>query len=120
MATKLSPSKLEDRVAELVMGWPSTPSSEGTHMYVCGGKYRLWLPLSDMSSAWSVVEKMRKLGFGIRISWQIIGADCHPDTTDMCQVWFSNEPNGTFYAEADTAPEAICRAALKAMEAKCI
>lgn len=62
---------------------------------------------TDIKAAWEVVEK---LGYG----WNI---DKGNDTEHEFVVYFSN-PEGQWKAVGDTAPHAICLAALKAIEVK--
>ena len=74
---------------------------------------------TDIAAAWLVVEKMQELGYPVlRLSsgdslgdkWQFHCSDA------WRQV--SHEEDKDFFANADTAPLAICRAALKALDRK--
>lgn len=60
---------------------------------------------SDISDAWQVVEKMRKCGFDVSI-W-VYGS---PNKVRVTIESSNHGPQFTF--KADTAPEAICKAAL--------
>lgn len=57
---------------------------------------------TDIAAAWTVAEKVRSKGFTLSINEEWI-------------VWFEAGPTVQHRAIADTAPHAICLAALKAM-----
>lgn len=64
----------------------------------------------DIVAAWQVMEKMRADGF----STEVLG---HPDRGFHSSIYEGRGHNRrSGYATADTAPLAICRAALNAME----
>lgn len=71
---------------------------------------------SDIAAAWLVVEKMREKGFYVRIH------DCYelPEwVVDMsCPAWSEGSGSIDVQRMCPTAPEAICRAALAALETK--
>jgi hypothetical protein len=101
--------ELDREVAEKVMGLTIDPlvESEWTYCFWSDGK-RLPLYSSNIAAAWLVVEKMRERGCYFRYDdsngpWALFGVE----------VW-----TRFWTAEADTAPEAICRAALSAVKAK--
>ena len=118
--------ELDALVAERVMGlvegvdgWAAFTSS------VCnpeeGGVVQdICFPLrpysTDIAAAWEVVEKMNKQPRNICVS--------HSPVTDrwLCQILSYRREDGTFWcgeggsAESLTAPEAICKAALMALE----
>ena len=111
-------------VAEKVMGWTrcSNEDCQGCDhpIYLTGGRWivrvpgRDWddddyifAPSTGISAAWMVVEKMREMGFMFRLqSFDTVGAEFQ-------------QPWGFFVSSsATTAPPAICKAALKAVEAR--
>jgi hypothetical protein len=65
---------------------------------------------TDIAAAWLVVEKMREQKCGVAIDWQI--------STPNCVVVNMYQPLRDIDVEicAETAPFAICRAALAALE----
>jgi hypothetical protein len=69
---------------------------------------------TDISAAWLVVERLRATGTR---GWDI-GLDTADHDEWLCQVWDDPEDNFIGSATASTAPLAICRAALAAVEAK--
>ena len=71
-----------------------------------------WCPSTDISAAWEIVEKMREVGYFIRLA----------DQDEFIRARFYN-PNflpdeKSLWIVAETVPEAICKAALLAMEDK--
>lgn len=99
--------ELDALVAEKVMGWTVALEDRGP----C----RVWRPhensaersqpippySTSIEAAWEVVEKMRQREFGFSLN-------------DAWIAWFLAAPN-EYQADADTAPHAICLAALKAV-----
>lgn len=85
--------ELDRLVAERVMGWgPCT-----------GVDLEQWHPSTDIAHAWEVVERVRGgIGFSIQ-RCEMLGWLC----------WFRSASDNV--ARADTAPLAICRAALLAL-----
>jgi hypothetical protein len=61
----------------------------------------LWSPSTDITAAWQVVEKLKAIK-------PILNYEPHPNK------WYMRFNGGEFYS-ADTAPLAICRAALIAV-----
>lgn len=109
MSTHVAGPELDRLVAEKVMGWE--PVSSGLRMrgsppdlWLCkGGRRRVmraWNPSTNIAQAWEVVERCRSLGH--RVTLQLDGA---------WRVWI----NGGLPSEDDTAPLAICFAALAAV-----
>ena len=103
--------ELDALVAEKVMGWVWGIDDERLQYLVPAGAQLTRPPLPHYSTliadAWQVVEKIgfMNLAFGDT-------SDQHPNVT----VRFWGEKAGqSCYVEADTAPEAICLAALKAV-----
>lgn len=99
-ARALPPRELDALVAEKVMGYG--PKNDPCH----AGE---WSPSTSISAAWEVVENMKEDGDVFIEWWQ----------DDLWTV--SNKPIGVrdngVILEADTAPLAICLAALKAVGA---
>ncbi|MCP1355051.1 BC1872 family protein [Aneurinibacillus migulanus] len=69
-------------------------------------------PSTNIADAWLVIGRMKKLGF----------YSSHTDLTlDSDQEWWSwhfTKGNESWAAQAETAPHAICLAALKALRAE--
>jgi hypothetical protein len=66
-------------------------------------------PSTNIAHAWLVVEKMREKGCGATVTVNPRGTYC---------AWFNTTYNQRHVAAGDTAPEAICRAALAAVRAQ--
>ena len=110
---------INEQVATRVMGWEWKPPYEisfgGTNPeWPCRGAWQAGLiyvevfdPAHSMADAWMVVEKMRDDDLRIQI-WS-------GPPRWVCKIWTgANHDFGS--ASADTAPLAICLAALKAVE----
>ena len=117
---------IDREVAEKVMGW--NPNEDGDwdtpDGHWCGYYEHEWHPSTSISDAWQVVEKLNKQGIVISLMdqhgydeeknnyrmWRVGFMDekAHEQNKSREQVWFEVE-------EADTAPLAICMAALKAV-----
>ena len=129
--------EMDALIAEKVMGLPHNELGEKCPR--CGGETRIGLDRAwcgncsewiyspypefsdDIAAAWQVVEKIREL----KSAWFEIGAnpDFMSDRGDYyCSIRGGkieyDSPSCTLELYGDTAPLAICRAALKAMEAK--
>ncbi|WP_203363062.1 hypothetical protein [Bacillus sp. REN10] len=114
--------EIDQLVAEKVMGWEIKKSelvnAEQTVNTYIESEYvldvllfnddihREWNPSEDISDAWIVVEKLSK-EFGVKV-YQDEGAPCECDL----HHW-SEEPK--YHGEAETAPMAICLAALESV-----
>lgn len=107
MDKNLSPGReLDALVAEKAMGWARNRGS-GVGFTTPDGEYRsidIWSPSTDIAAAWQVVGKLRERGFGFSLN-------------DAWIAWFLAAPN-EYQASADTAPHAICLAALRAVGAE--
>lgn len=99
--------EIDCAIAEKVMGWtkkvpaigkPWWARSDDTFAAPAHGK-KAWSPSTDIAAAWSVVEKMRMQIEPTRKGWR---AGVYGGLSDK-------------RATADTAPLAICLAALKAI-----
>jgi hypothetical protein len=119
--------ELDALVAEKVMGWTSDLYAHS----LMGEKVRLWLPpppsdvahtadtlprySTDIAAAWEVVEKVS--GPGLAFELVDVGS-FNPGYTELPR-WCASfgDGNVVIAEEADTAPHAICLAALKAVGA---
>jgi len=120
--------ELDAEVAEKVMGWTVEKCQGEPFHYFQKDPYKhmgiaqacaeqlkkmylpvddLWSPSTDIKAAWEVVEKIRE-------RFSIHSPACSMSETGY-KAFFSWEDE-TYSAVAATAPEAICRAALKACE----
>lgn len=113
--------ELDAAIAEQVMGWTKSKEFWGFHrgygrpsLPIWEPKCRCedWTPSTDIAAAWAVVERVNALGFTVKVMRENCAGvryDCTTDTPlgDLC-----------VNVTADTAPLAICRAAL-AHVAKC-
>lgn len=123
-------------VAEKVMGWHHCGDDEPLRLHTHRGGYitkhgpwqvthgilgASWFPLTDIAAAWSVVEKMWERGWNVAVcAWP----DYEPDKPYRVQI----ERRGAECREcghcnteseevcAESAPRAICVAALLAVE----
>lgn len=121
--------ELDAQIAKEVMGWVSRGEHPllGVMVYATGTSDTLLPHFStDMDSAWSVVEKMRE-----RNAAFVLGSN---GCSSQVSAWFIDgtwalgyqqnrvpehgDPHLLGAATAETAPLAICLAALKAIEAK--
>lgn len=116
--------ELDALVAEKVMGWhivtdfdlrPPEKHWNNAKGYVClvagnklndGREMKGFSPSTDIADAWKVVEKMRERGLDVYLRFVSTW------TAEFDSV--SGDVNG--FADADTAPLAICLAALKAVQ----
>lgn len=93
------------------MGWKRKHYGDVFEWELPDGKIRFtntFCPSTDIAAAWEVVEKTGLLSYGVvltynrkNLTWEV------SDITDAPQI--------NVLVEADTAPQAICLAALKAM-----
>ena len=97
--------ELDERVAVEVMGW----TLDILMMSAFWGADEDWSPSTSIADAWLVVEEMRKRGWTIFIRY----GDGELSTT--CVKMYSEEGEADSFV--DLLPEAICRAALAALEA---
>jgi hypothetical protein len=110
--------ELDALIAEKVMGWrfmhdglgnmrwyQDTVAIDGYGPNHWGG-YRDFSPSTDIAAAWEIVKKMRARGIPLRLVLV-----CAPGDPEW---WYASfEANG-WQVESNTAPLAICRAALRA------
>lgn len=118
----LSDRALDAAVAEKVMEWKPEKGfhtrrdcwriDDRAQIIAHGGNIIMaenWKPSSDWSAAALVVERMREMG------WRFWCGASNEDGRWVAQ--FSTE-SGAFYVYGETMPTAVCRAAMKAREAK--
>jgi Phage ABA sandwich domain len=111
--------EIDRLVATKVMGWKILEIKH-TDSGVIGGFYddgeKLigvgeWSPTSDIRVAWQVVEKLRDRYVYMNLT--------NNDDSYCCELMEQDLENSsryfTYYADAETAPLAICLAALKAV-----
>ncbi len=91
--------KLDAEIAEKVMGRDMTKPA--------GFKYPIGLPhySTAIAAAWEVIERVDALGLG----WMLV-----IKTRGRYLAYCADPDFGDWMAHGDTAPEAICRAALDA------
>lgn len=105
-------SELDALIAEKVMGWKDP---EGISLALRDGRVVntmdgvSWSPSTDIAAAWEVVGRVRERGFEV----YVLG---NPKTPWGCRIWDGNQEMG-FVRSAESAPHAICLAALKAVGA---
>jgi Phage ABA sandwich domain len=88
--------EIDRLVAEKVMGWEAGKYAYGS-----------WFPTTNIADAWKVVEKLSKDGFEFQV-WR--------EKNGKYNVEFAKDFFYVFgFAESETAPLAICLAALKAV-----
>ncbi len=111
--------ELDARVATEVMGWKTQLYPDGCRVYapgVRGFNSGPWSPSTDISAAWEVVEKVKPL-MG-NTPWDFVLArdtDIDGNTSWCCNFHAEYLEDGC-RVTADTAPEAICLAALEASQ----
>lgn len=110
-------------VAESVMGWrvengeDGLPAhafpSENEHVYLLPDLGPQWYPDRDIAAAWEVVGRMPPIT--ISAPGAPVAGGEYKNLSPDWDVEFPELPNhGAWNAQGDTAPLAICRAALKA------
>lgn len=113
--------ELDALIAEKVMGWAPVHDGlnfrwadggdyEKRHRYVCD-----WSPSTDIAAAWQVVERMDSLGWYLTIDRLSSGERVRFWRCEWMRYTEENEKCGDCWEDADTAPLAICRAALEAV-----
>jgi len=122
--------RVDALIAELVMGWEKRDEPDAEWFLfdnheklgdktifweqrhylrcACASGWFTFRPSTDIAAAWVVVEKLHKLGSSIQLHG-VIGAVTE---TYCCEFVPKHRYN---YSCGDTAPLAICRAALKAV-----
>lgn len=116
--------EIDRQVAEQVMGWVIHPRDTANYVLPIWGEHFVksykfmastccsdrWAPSTNITHAWAVVAHMESVGWSFGIH-----NDHQPKPTNWPWGWVADF--GDFCAEADTAPMAICLAALKAVKA---
>ncbi len=84
----------------------------GKEIFGCDDCSAAFQPSTRIADAWLVVERLEKddWSFGIEITRKFI----HSELVDIWECYFCDD-NTSYEADADTAPLAICLAALKTM-----
>ena len=97
-------------IATKVMGWGDCVEHHPMG-WILVGPYHvgMWSPSTEIQKAWEVVKKMNGNGYIVRIN-------SGPDSA-MCRIIDSNG-DGIASNFCETAPLAICRAALLAVQSK--
>lgn len=110
--------ELDALVAEKVMGWtPRGPHPIFASRVFATGHSDTFAPYfsSDVLAAWQVVQKMRELGWWMRLQSPFESDDSTWNagfTAHSCTGW-NGRPDHS--GQGDTAPLAICLASLKAL-----
>lgn len=127
---QLSGRDLDLAVAERVMGWRLLDrqamgwNPNGRDVWATGNlenpTYQRFMPSESIEAAMLVVEKMRERGWRVGLSCSE-AAEWAQWLTEFIKVERADAgayKNQLYLAEAKSLPEAICRAALSAMEEK--
>jgi hypothetical protein len=110
--------ELDALVAEKVMGWKVWQASSAVILFDRGtGKWTTFSPSTGIVSAWEVLERLREI-------WEIEMGGCPTPLVDARHAsWgvrlnpkVTTDDRVSVEAQADTAPLAICLAALQAAE----
>ena len=110
---------IDKQIAEKVMGgeWESLDAMTNNNSYKTGehefARRINFNPSTNIADAWLVVEKMRELGYSINIEAQQKGK-WRCNIILIGNEWTTRIET----ADEDTAPMAICLAALSALEVK--
>jgi hypothetical protein len=106
--------QLDAEVAEVVMGWTSVEMfCNALHGYKPTGAYgRVSYYSSDIAAAWAVVEKMVADGWEA----EFYGLQEMAPDTWYCSLGTHGHGDlyGSYEGRAETAPQAICKAAVAA------
>lgn len=105
--------ELDALVAEKVLGWSKGYEDDGTPYWATGDTAMSgdWPPSTDVAEAWEVVEDLVSQGFDLDLSSTILSPDF------MAVSWGATFSRSITRAKVtgETAPEAICKAALLAV-----
>lgn len=110
---------LDKLIADKVMGlkcsriWSVDESGQSYFMVVWGNGVLLQAYSTDIAAAWEVVEKLCKDSFAFDMEY----SEFFDKDAGGCDARFRCKAGirGKFSAEAETAPHAVCLAALKAV-----
>lgn len=113
----MTPREIDSLIATKVMGWKiltckgikiiAPPDYDGPDMMINADIKVIPSYSTDISAAWQVVEKMQEYGYILMLD---------ATTTSEYYISFVGLKDGShisFFGNANTAPMAICRAALK-------
>jgi len=116
--------ELDRLIAERVMGWEEGVEFFRRNGWIIVNGRRIpnraagteldWSPSTDIAAAWEVVKKMLGSGWGCEIYSP--NNPCALEDIDKWVVVFAKSELFDYRAKASSAPLAICRAALLAME----
>lgn len=111
----------DELVAEKVMGWRRGRPERGNMPWLPpgatrshGGVMNIPAYTTDIAAAWQVVEEMARRGYTLVCEWK--GAD--REYAHTAEAYFRKSIYAHGHAVADTAPLAICRAALAVIESQ--
>jgi len=118
MMTVQAGKALDELIAEHVMGWTKhTYPLEGfTEWKDAEGywqKYTLPAYSTEIQAAWLVVERMKAIRWDVLVRWSEAPENGRNYHRWLC--WVAVDLTTGYGADADTAPLAICLAALKAV-----
>ena len=125
VAVEVMGARWEDRTPKgrkkelLMIGGRGAAYDDGTEIHYYGTVGRETLPhySTSIADAWLVVEKMRGLGWWLRLSSPFQdGSLWNAGFTPAGTTGWNGTPDHNF--ASDTAPEAICLAALEAVRAE--
>jgi len=112
--------ELDRLVAERVMGWQydllrdAWAKADGSYAYA-----EVWKPSTDIAAAWDVVQCLISKSFNVEV-WNTVELDQDGEwrTAWVVDVRSTQHGASTYRAQAPSAPLAICRAALLAVQSK--
>jgi hypothetical protein len=117
---ELSGRELDAAVAERIMGWQRQDGYNYWMSFSSSGEtFKLhaliatWKPSESIEAAMEVVEKMRRDHFRFACNDR-----CDPESGEWWAEFATLEYERGGQASAGTLPEAVCRAALAAIESK--
>ena len=103
----LSPRAIDALVAEHVMGYETDSYKDNFKSNVGWFSIDDWCPSTDIAAAWEVVEKMGESGLFVSVGNTLSGLY-------VCITCKPNDRKSTIETVSESAPMAICLAALKA------
>ena len=112
---RLSPRAIDALVAEHVMGYETDSYKDNFKSNVGWFSIDDWRPSTDIAAAWEVVEKLSSENcFHSLCVYYLSSEDNGLDKVYLMDFDYCHSDADAHEAEADTAPMAICLAALKA------
>lgn len=111
-SVKITLRDLDRLIAERVMGWTNLSVTGSRFGTTPDGKPHRIIPQysTEISAAWEIVEKLKLSGYQGGLEW------AKPEAGYNCAFGASLPLDEKQFSWAETAPLAICLAALKAME----